>query len=72
MGGGSFWMKACLEQEQEAYDELKQKWASIDSNTVRLCRRQMSIMGQSYFWLNACIQQELESATALKNFTFRK
>jgi hypothetical protein len=72
MGGGDFWMKACLMQEQEAYDQLKTAWDKIPERAKKQCRQQASIMGSSYFWLNACVAQEAEANEAVKNFKFKK
>lgn len=65
-------MKACLTQEQDAYDQLKVAWEKTPERTKRQCRQQASIMGASYFWLNACVVQETEASEAVKNFKFRK
>ena len=72
MGGGNFWMKSCLDQEQEAYDVLNREWSSLDPETMRHCRQQASVMGQSYFWLNLCLHQEIEATESLKNYKFKK
>jgi hypothetical protein len=72
MGGGSFWMKACLEQEQDAYDQLKASWPTLEAGVKRQCQQQASIMGASYFWLNLCVVQELDSRDAVEGFKFRR
>jgi hypothetical protein len=72
LGGGDFWMKACLTQEQESYNELKTIWDSVPQRVKRHCRQQTALFLASYFWLHACVAQELESGEAVKNFEFKK
>jgi hypothetical protein len=72
VGGGNFLLKACLEQEQEAYDQIKAQWASLDKKTTQQCRQMANLIGGSYFMLHACIEQELASAEEVGKFKFKK
>lgn len=72
LGGGNFWLKACLDQEQDAYDQLKKDWPAHSAATLRRCRSQTAMLGQSYFWLNICLQQEAEATEAVRDYKFRK
>jgi hypothetical protein len=72
MGGGSFLLQACLEQEQSAYDQLKTQWPTLDTKVIQQCRQMATMMGSSYFMLNACVEQELASAEKVAKFKFKK
>jgi len=50
----------CIEQEQSAYDELKERWASLPVQTRHWCQQVAKSGGKgSYAILNGCVEQEI-------------
>jgi hypothetical protein len=72
IGDSNFMRKACLDQEQNAYDQVKSDLASLDPGSKRRCREIARIAAPSYFMLNACVAQEVSAREAVKDFKFRK
>jgi len=73
MIGKSAWMtKACLDQEQSAYDELKPVWAGLPDPMKQTCQRQASMIGRSYWYLKACVDQESTATKQLEGYKFRR
>jgi len=72
IGQGDWMVKACLDQEQEAYDVLNVRWSNIDSKTQALCTKQSQSIGQGYWMIQACVEQEMEAKQNLQNFKFKK
>lgn len=71
--GQSAWlMKACLDQEQQAYDLLKLRWESIDPKARAVCIRQVRTISQGYWLLQACIEQETDAQQAVDKFKFKR
>jgi hypothetical protein len=72
VGGGDFMHKACLDQEQRSYDELKKDWEGLDKKVKATCREMARVAYPSYFMLNACVAQELKAKEELSNFKFKR
>ncbi len=72
MGDSNFMLKACFDQEQGAYDEVKKDWAILDAKIKSTCREQARVTMPSYFMLNACVAQEVRAKEAVGNFKFKK
>lgn len=73
MVGQSAWMtKACLDQEQAAYDDLKPIWAGLPDPMKQTCQRQATIIGRSYWFLKACVDQERTASKQLEGYKFRR
>lgn len=69
---GDWLVKACLDQEQEAYDTLKEQWPGLDTKTRQLCVKQARVISSGYWMIQACVAQELQAREELKNFEFKK
>lgn len=72
VGGGEWLMKACLEQEQAAYDQLKAAWPTLDARTRRQCIGQARAVSLGYWLIQACVEQERSAKEAVQQFKFRK
>jgi len=70
--GGDFLLKACLDQEQNSYDELKKGWETLDTKVKAYCRQMARTVLASYFMLNACVAQELKAKEELGSFKFKR
>lgn len=62
-GGGSETIKrGCMEMEQEAYNNLKGRWAGLPEKTRKWCDKVARAAGKgSYSTLQGCIEMESES-----------
>lgn len=69
---GDWMLKACLDQEQQAYDSLKDAWPTLDAKTKSVCTRQSKAIRQGYWLLHACVEQELEAKKQVQDFRFKK
>lgn len=60
----------CLDQEQEAYNGLKARWAEVPASRVRHCDEVARAIGGSYVILAECIRQEEAAASSGTKFQF--
>lgn len=72
VGQGDWLVKACLDQEQEAYNSLKETWETVDGKTRTMCIKQARAVLQGYWLIQACIEQELEARSEVESFKFKK
>ena len=72
IGQGDWLIKACLDQEQEAYDAMKAQWPGLDSRVKSQCARQSRMIGQGYWMLQACVEQEVEAKQSVEQFKFKR
>jgi hypothetical protein len=72
IGQGDWLIKACLDQEQEAYDALKAQWPTLDVRVKSQCARQSRMIGHGYWLLQACVEQEVEAKQSVEQFKFKK
>jgi hypothetical protein len=58
-GGSEMIYSGCMDQEQDAYDALKQSWANVPDKTRAWCDQVAKSPGTgSYKLLQGCIDQE--------------
>jgi hypothetical protein len=69
---GDWLVKACLDQEQEAYDALKARWDTLDEKTRKVCIRNSTAIQQGYWLMHACVEQEIEAKAAVDGFEFKR
>src|SRR6266850_1708800 len=63
----------CLDQEQSAYDALKETWAALPGQTQTWCDEvAKSTGGGSYMILNGCVEQENSAAKKNSARQFRR
>jgi hypothetical protein len=63
----------CLQQEQEAYNDLKPKWDGLPAALRAHCDRVASFGGGGTFViLKTCVEQELEAAQQNRQFQFQR
>lgn len=72
VGQGDWLIKACLDQEQHAYNTLNAQWPAIDAKTRAVCTMQADVVQQGYWLIAACISQEIEAKTAVDKFEFKR
>lgn len=55
----AFMLRACLDQEERAFNMVRESWAAMPAASLRGCVRNMeTLRANSYFLLNACVEQE--------------
>lgn len=70
-GGGSHQIyNSCIQMEQAAYNNLKDRWESIAVGIRRSCIDVASFGGSSYQILESCIQMEEGAAGNPETFSF--
>lgn len=63
----AFMLRACVQQEERAYDILRRDWNTLAAPIRRTCIQQSDVLRlTSYFMLNACVQQELRATQDLQ------
>jgi hypothetical protein len=63
----------CLQQEQEAYNDLKPKWDGLPAALRAHCDRVASFGGAGTFViLKTCVEQELEASQKNHEFQFQR
>lgn len=63
----AFMLRACVQQEERAYEILRRDWGGLSGPIRRTCMQQSDVMRiTSYFLLNACVQQELRATQDLQ------
>lgn len=61
----------CIQQEQSAYDHLKDSWPGLSSRMRDWCVQVAKSSGSgSYLILNGCIQQELDASQSKPAFKY--
>lgn len=60
----------CIDMEQQAYDALKQYWATLPARPRNYCNEVAKVTGGSYSILEGCIEMETEAAGAQKSFEY--
>ena len=69
-GGSSQILNTCIGQEQESYDSLKARWASIPARMQAYCDDVARAVGGTYQILKACLEQEAEADRSMPEFEF--
>jgi hypothetical protein len=69
-GGSSMIYSGCIDMEQDAYNDLKSRWASISSTTISYCQEVASVSGGTYMILNGCIDMEQDAAGGDNSFKY--
>jgi hypothetical protein len=70
-GGGSHQIyNSCIQMEQQAYNNLKNRWAGIPNDIRGSCIEVASFGGNSYQILESCIQMEQGAADNPETFSF--
>jgi hypothetical protein len=70
LGNDASMLKFCLEQEQQSYDELKNKWSSLGNKIKYYCQQRPDL--RSYYKLKVCTDREFKEAKELRKFKFRR
>lgn len=71
MAGGSHQIyNSCIQMEQQSYNNLRDRWADIDSGVRRSCIDVAGFGGDSYQILESCIQMEESAAGNRQSFSF--
>lgn len=66
-GGSHDMFNFCIEEEQAAYNQLRDAADSIDPQTIDYCT---DVAGDSYDMLLFCIEEETEAADNRQSFSF--
>ena len=62
---------SCIDQEQGAYNNLKDRWASLSDRIQGYCDEVASFGGPgSYTMLESCVQMESSAANNRSKFSF--
>lgn len=72
VGQGDWLVKACLDQEQAAYDALKAQWDTLPMKTRSICVQQSRLIGQGYWLMQACVEQEVAANKEVEQFQFKR
>jgi len=64
-------VKVCLEDEQKAYDKIKDRWSTINSTIKTNCLPPPNELG-SYYKLAVCMLHEFKEEEELRDFKFRR
>jgi hypothetical protein len=63
----AFMLRACIQQEERAYEILLRDWNDLAAPIRRTCIQQSGVLRlTSYFMLNACVQQEVRATQDLQ------
>ena len=69
IGGGSHSMfNTCIELEQDAYDNLRERWGEVSARIRRHCGELGAIGGGSYQMVETCVEMEQEAASGRRSF----
>ena len=69
MSGGSMMIRnGCIQNEQTAYDDLKESWGSLPEATANYCARVGEMSGGSYMIAKGCVTNETDASQAPKSF----
>jgi hypothetical protein len=66
--GSGVMMKACIEAEQMAYDDLRRRWDDLPKDLKTMCLLKTHKVGQSYSQLQRCINAEEDAFRSMPRF----
>lgn len=66
--GSGVMIKACIEAEQDAYDDLKRRWDDLPIELRRMCTSKTRSLGRSYSQLQVCINTEEDAFRRMPRF----
>jgi hypothetical protein len=67
-------IEVCLDEEQKAYDKLKNIWSSLNKTVKTYCEQDLHLPEtlSSYYRLMVCIGHELKEDEELHDFKFKR
>lgn len=69
-GGSHQIFNSCIQMEQNAYNGLKARWASVGGRIRSHCQEVAQFSGGSYQILQSCVQMEEDAAGNRQSFSF--